>query len=75
MGLESVMFGRKLKNPMILASGILGMTRASLETACENGCGAVTAKSLTTEPRKGHEGPNIVEVEDVLLNSMGYPNP
>ncbi|MDD5339765.1 MAG: dihydroorotate dehydrogenase [Candidatus ainarchaeum sp.] len=75
MGLESVMFGRKLKNPMILASGILGMTRASLEAACENGCGAVTAKSLTLEPRKGHEGPNIVEVEDGLLNAMGYPNP
>jgi len=75
MGLESVMFGKKLKNPMILASGILGMTRASLEAACENGCGAVTAKSLTPEPRKGHDGPNIVEVEGGLLNAMGYPNP
>jgi dihydroorotate dehydrogenase (NAD+) catalytic subunit len=75
MGLESVMFGRKLKNPMILASGILGMSRASLEAACENGCGAVTAKSLTLEPRKGHDGPNIADTGCGLLNAMGYPNP
>jgi dihydroorotate dehydrogenase (NAD+) catalytic subunit len=75
MSLESTMFGRKLKNPMILASGILGMTRASLETACENGCGAVTAKSLTLEPRKGHDGPNIADTGCGLLNAMGYPNP
>lgn len=75
MSLETVMFGKKIRNPLILASGILGMTRASLESACENGCGAVTAKSLTLEPRKGHEGPNIVDAGCGLLNAMGYPNP
>lgn len=51
------------------------MTKASLETVCDNGCGGVIAKSLTLEPRKGHEGPNIVEVECGILNAMGYPNP
>jgi dihydroorotate dehydrogenase (NAD+) catalytic subunit len=73
--LETAIFGKKMKNPMILASGILGMTKASLETACDNGCGGVIAKSLTLEPRKGHEGPNIVETEAGMLNAMGYPNP
>lgn len=73
--IETTMFGRKMKNPLILASGVLGMTKASLETVCKNGCGAVTTKSLTLEPRKGHEGPNIVETECGLLNAMGYPNP
>ncbi|MEW6722371.1 MAG: dihydroorotate dehydrogenase [Candidatus Micrarchaeota archaeon] len=73
--LECRFFGRKIKNPVILASGILGMTKAALETACENGCGGVIAKSLTLEPRKGHEGPNIVETECGMLNAMGYPNP
>ena len=72
---ECRFFGRKIKSPIILASGILGMTKASLETACDNGCGGVIAKSLTTEPRKGHEGPNIVETEAGMLNAMGYPNP
>jgi dihydroorotate dehydrogenase (NAD+) catalytic subunit len=68
-------FGKKLKNPIVLASGVLGMTKASLERACEDGCGAVTTKSLSLEPRKGHEGPNIAETECGLLNAMGYPNP
>jgi dihydroorotate dehydrogenase (NAD+) catalytic subunit len=73
--LECIFFGKKIKNPVILASGVLGMTRGSLEAACDNGCGGVIAKSLTTEPRKGHDGPNIVETECGLLNAMGYPNP
>ena len=68
-------FGKKLKNPIILASGVLGMTKASLERACDNGCGGVIAKSLTLDPRKGHPGPNIIETECGLLNAMGYPNP
>lgn len=73
--LSSVFFDKKIKNPMFLASGILGMTKASLETACNNGCGGVIAKSLTLQPRKGHVGPNIVETESGILNAMGYPNP
>lgn len=73
--IETTMFGRKMKNPLILASGVLGMTKASLEAVCDSGCGGVTTKSLTVEPRKGHEGPNIVETECGLLNAMGYPNP
>lgn len=73
--LETTFFNKKIKTPIFLASGVLGMTKGSLETACDNGCGGVIAKSLTLEPRKGHEGPNIVEVECGLLNAMGYPNP
>lgn len=69
-------FGKKIKNPIILASGVVDMTKASLERAADNGCGAVTTKSLTPEPRKGHAGPNIIEVGHCgLLNAMGYPNP
>jgi len=75
MALDCSFFRKRLKNPIVLASGIAGMTKGSLESACRNGCGAVTAKSLTLEPRKGHEGPNIVDVGCGLLNAMGYPNP
>lgn len=73
--LVSRFFGKQMKNPLILASGVLGVTKASLGTACDNGCGGVTTKSLTLEPRKGHDGPNIIETECGLLNAMGYPNP
>jgi dihydroorotate dehydrogenase (NAD+) catalytic subunit len=73
--LDTDFFNKKIKNPVILASGVVGMTKGSLEAACDNGCGAVITKSMTLEPRKGHEGPNIVETECGLLNAMGYPNP
>ena len=73
--LTTEFFGKKIKNPIFLASGVLGMTKGSLEAACDNGCGGVIAKSLTLEPKKGHDGPNIVEVECGILNAMGYPNP
>ncbi|MBI5224106.1 dihydroorotate dehydrogenase [Candidatus Micrarchaeota archaeon] len=73
--LQSSFFGKRIKNPVILASGIMGMTKGSLERVCDEGAGAVIAKSLTLEPRKGHAGPNIVEVEGGMLNAMGYPNP
>ncbi|MEM2949211.1 MAG: dihydroorotate dehydrogenase, partial [Candidatus Bilamarchaeaceae archaeon] len=57
------------------ASGVLGTTLGSLERIAEEGAGAVTTKSLTIEPRSGHPGPNVIEIECGLLNAMGYPNP
>jgi dihydroorotate dehydrogenase (NAD+) catalytic subunit len=74
-GLQCAFFNKQIKNPVILASGVLGMTKASLIRACEMGCGGVTAKSLTPEPRKGHAGPNIIDTGSGILNAMGYPNP
>ena len=77
--LEVDFFGKKIKNPIVLASGVADMTKASLERACVEGCGAVTAKSLTPEPKKGHPGPNLLEfgVDGAcgLINAYGYPNP
>jgi len=73
--LECEFFGKKLRNPVILASGVLGMTKGTLERVCDDGCAGVITKSLSMEPRKGHAGPNIVETECGLLNAMGYPNP
>ncbi len=67
--------GLKLKNPTILASGILDNTGEILKRISKY-AGAVTAKSISPEPRTGHETPNIVELEDKsLLNAMGLPNP
>jgi len=73
IGIE--LFGKRWKNPTVLASGILSTTLQSLERVAEEGAGAVTTKSLTLEPRKGHAGPNIIETDCGLLNAMGYPNP
>lgn len=69
------LFGKKMKNPLILASGVLGVTRKGLEEAARSGAGAVTAKSLSLEPRTGHETPILIETECGMLNAVGYSNP
>ncbi len=66
--------GVKLKNPLILASGILGLDTASLKRVVRGGAGAVTMKSLTTEPRQGHPNPVLVEFEGGFMNAVGYAN-
>lgn len=65
----------KLANPTILASGILGTTKALLKRVAENGAGAVTIKSVSTEPREGHKNPTVVTFEAGMLNAVGYSNP
>lgn len=64
----------KLNNPIILSSGILGLDTESLKKAVLGGAAAVTMKSLTLEPRKGHNNPILVEVEAGFLNAVGYAN-
>jgi dihydroorotate dehydrogenase (NAD+) catalytic subunit len=67
--------GLYLGNPTMLAAGILGTTGASLRRAAQAGAGCVVAKSVGSEPREGHPGPVVVQVECGLLNAMGLPNP
>ena len=73
--LETELCGIKLKNPSILASGILGVSRASISYVAENGAGAVTIKSITTDRRKGNPSPIIITYEGGMLNSVAYSNP
>lgn len=65
----------KLRNPTILAAGILGLTGASLERVWNSGAGAVVTKSVGKNSREGYSGPRIVETEFGLINAMGLPNP
>lgn len=67
--------GIKLDNPLVLASGILGVTRSSLKKVAENGAGAVTIKSISKEERKGHNNPIILTYEAGMMNAVGYSNP
>ncbi len=68
-------FGCTLKNPTILASGILGTTRDLLKTASENGAGAVTIKSISEAPREGHPNPTVLAFGPGMINAVGYSNP
>ncbi len=64
-----------MNSPLVLASGILGLTASSMKRVVDNGCGAVTTKSFNLEARKGHPNPSIVPFEHGLLNAVGLSNP
>jgi dihydroorotate dehydrogenase (NAD+) catalytic subunit len=59
----------------MLASGILGMSRFTLEQVASAGAGAVVTKSIGPKPEKGYPNPTIVEVDCGYVNAMGLPNP
>jgi dihydroorotate dehydrogenase (NAD+) catalytic subunit len=67
--------GLKLKNPTVLASGILGYSAESLESIIEGGAGAVVTKSIGLTPRVGYPNPTVVQTKCGLINAMGLPNP
>jgi len=74
--LETTLCGLELKNPFLVASGILGGRAATIRRLQELGAGGVVTKTITAEERLGYLGPTVVEVDDdILLNAMGLPNP
>jgi len=73
--LETEVAGLRLRNPTMLASGILGTTSDILRRAAQSGAGAVVTKSVGPKPREGYPNPTVVEVGCGLLNAVGLPNP
>src|SRR5215475_1847207 len=69
--------GVRLPNPLILSS--MYYDTAILCRAMGLGFGAVTAKSITGDPRPGHPHPNLVRIETAegpgLVNCNGFKNP
>jgi len=65
----------RLRNPIVLASGILGTSADLLERVARAGAGAVTAKSCGPIPRVGHPNPVAVDWGHGLLNAIGLSNP
>jgi dihydroorotate dehydrogenase (NAD+) catalytic subunit len=64
-----------LRNPTILASGVLGTTASSLIRVYKSGAGAVVSKSISIKPNEGYKTPVIVDLGYGYINSMGLPNP
>ena len=71
--LQTNLCGIRMKNPTILASGILGVTKESIDRIGRNGAGAVTLKSLCHEERLGNPNPTMFGYDDVFLNAVGLP--
>ncbi|MEM0017984.1 MAG: dihydroorotate dehydrogenase [Candidatus Korarchaeum sp.] len=75
MILETEVAGIKLRNPLILASGILGNTPSLLKRVEKAGAGAVTTKTILPSPSKGFGNPVVVDLPFGMINAMGLPNP
>jgi len=79
-GLESSLLctkiaGLELRNPTMLASGVLGYSAESMHRVVKAGAGAVVSKTVGVEPRMGYANPTIVQAKSGLINAMGLPNP
>ena len=66
--------GVGLRNPLILASGVLGLTTGTLARVAKSGAGAVTMKSICAKPRPGHPNPTVLEWECGIINAVGLAN-
>jgi dihydroorotate dehydrogenase (subfamily 1) family protein len=69
--------GIALKNPTLLAAGILGTTGASMTRMIQKGAGGVVTKSIGPIPVYGHSNPSMIALNGGhgFLNAMGLPNP
>ncbi len=65
----------KLRNPTMLAAGILGLSASTLKKVYKSGAGIVVTKSVSKEPRRGNRNPVIYELKYGLLNCIGLANP
>ena len=75
--LATTLAGVRLRNPLILAAQYYDP--AILRRAMGLGFGAVTAKTITVNPRPGHPQPNLVRTRSAagpgLVNCNGFQNP
>lgn len=67
--------GVDFENPLVLASGILGVTGACMARVIRNGAGGVIMKSVTSEPIPGNVNPIMLGEEEYFLNAVGLPGP
>lgn len=73
--LEVEVAGLRLRNPTVLASGVLGVSASLAKRVEEAGAGAFTTKTVTREPRRGYMNPTFVVLEHGYLNAVGLANP
>lgn len=67
--------GLDLRNPLVLASGILGTSPELLERMASSDAGAVTSKSCGPDARTGHPNPIVLDWQGGLINAVGLTNP
>ena len=69
------LFGKKLKNPVIAASGTFGFGREFQNYMDLSQLGGISSKGLTWDKRDGNQGLRIYETPSGMMNSIGLQNP
>ena len=64
----------EMRNPVMLASCILGDSGKNLKSVWELGIGAVVSKTITMEPRIGHPDPIMAKQDGGYINAVGLGN-
>lgn len=73
--LEVELSGLRLRNPTVLASGIMGISLGAAKRVESAGAGAFTTKTITKRPRRGYPNPTFAVLEHGYLNAVGLANP
>lgn len=73
--LNTELCGIKMRNPTMLAAGVMGSTAASMNWVFKSGAGAIVSKSFSLEANEGYVNPTSVGVEGGIINAIGLSNP
>jgi len=65
----------KLRNPILVASGIIGYGQDYERLVDLSAIGGIVTKTVTRRARAGNPPPRVVEVASGMLNSIGIENP
>jgi dihydroorotate dehydrogenase (NAD+) catalytic subunit len=71
LNLEREFLQAKFPNPLVLASGVLGVTGKLLAEAVNQGAGGVITKSIWLKSNKGHANPVIFADKHMMINAVG----
>ncbi|MCS7029167.1 MAG: dihydroorotate dehydrogenase [Bacteroidia bacterium] len=66
--------GVSFQNPIVLASGIMGITGSALLRVARIGVGGVTTKSIWLTAHEGHKNPVMIGTEHYFINAVGVPD-
>ena len=72
--LQVELAGSSLGNPLVAAAGTCGTLGEITDVLDPRWLGAITTKSITLEPREGHEPWRIVDVPSGMINAIGLAN-
>lgn len=75
MKLDTVVFGVRFQNPVLLAAGTCGFGQELEDVVDLEALGGFVTKSVTVEPRTGNPAPRVAEFGGGMMNSIGLANP